>query len=268
MGTITKALELLDLFSPARPQIGLGDFVRLTGRDKATLHRHLAELEQNGFVDRNPESRAYRLGPAILRLSAVREATNPFRSVLRPIVTALAEQVGELAHASLLQGLQLSPAFHHEPAHHGTQVYFDPAEMLPMHATSSGLALLAFAPRAMVEKVLAGPLDQSASHTVTDRHRLREMLGEVRAHGYCRLFRGFDDEVASQGAPLFGPAGEVIGAISVAVPTSRADPERLDAILPPLLAAAKAATEALGGSQPQSASANNGEAPSPRSLTG
>ena len=73
MGTITKALELLNLFSRTKPEIGLMEFARLSGRDKATVHRHLTELEENGFVEQHPQTRAYRLGPAILRLTAVRE---------------------------------------------------------------------------------------------------------------------------------------------------------------------------------------------------
>ncbi|NJO36356.1 MAG: helix-turn-helix domain-containing protein [Rhizobiales bacterium] len=145
MGTITKALDLLNVFSRSNPELGLGDVVRLTGRDKATVHRHLVELQQNGFLEQHPKTRAYRLGPALLRLSGVREATHPFRQLIRPVVTQLADQVGELAHASLLQGTRLSPAFHADPERHGTRVRFDEAEMLPLHATSSGLAVLAFA---------------------------------------------------------------------------------------------------------------------------
>ena len=103
MGTITKALELLNFFSRSRPEIGLGEFVRLSGRDKATVHRHLVELEANGFLDQHPDTRAYRLGPALLRLSGVREITHPVRSVLRPIVTQMADDLGELVHVSLIQ---------------------------------------------------------------------------------------------------------------------------------------------------------------------
>ena len=90
MGTITKALDLLTHFSAARPEIGLSQFVRLSGRDKATVHRHLTELEANGYLEQNPVSRAYRLGPALLRLAAVREAASPTRDLLRPIVADLA----------------------------------------------------------------------------------------------------------------------------------------------------------------------------------
>ena len=251
MGTITKAIELLELFSRARPEIGLGEFVRLTGRDKATLHRHLTELAQNGLLEQCHDTRAYRLGPAILRLSAVREATHPFRAVIRPIVSQLAEEAGELAHASLLQGPMLTPVFHADPKRHGTQVHFDEAEMLPLHATSSGLAVLAYAPQSLLDEVLATGLPPMATGTITDAATLRHLIDTTRRTGISQLSKAFDDEVTSQGAPLFGPNAEVIGAISVAVPTSRVDADKLDALLPPLRRAALAATNSLGGTLPR-----------------
>lgn len=251
MGTITKALELLGLFSRARPEIGLGEFVRLTGRDKATVHRHLVELERNGFLEQHPGTRAYRLGPAILRLSGVREATHPVRSALRPVVERMAAALGELVHVSLLQGRQLSPAVHADPLVHGTAVHFDEAEMLPLHATSSGLAVLAFAGPALAEAVLAGPLATHTGRTITDAARLRALLDAVRESGVASLDRAFDDEVCSQGVPIFGASGAVAGALSVAVPVVRATAAKRAAVRDALLAGAVEASRALGGTVPE-----------------
>ncbi len=251
MGTITKALEMLNHFSRTRAHIGLAEFVRLTGRDKATVHRHLAELEANGFLEQHPETRAYRLGPALLRLASVREATIPMRSLVAPIVRALAEDVGELAHFSLLQGRMLSPVFHHDPCVHGTRVAYDEAELLPLHATSSGLAVLAFAPPEFRRAVLSGHLPRLTPNTPTDPEVLRRILDRVRRTGTSRLEKAFDDEVASQGAPIFDASGAVIGALAVAVPVVRATPAKCEAIRRALVVAAGEITAALGGCAPE-----------------
>ncbi len=250
MGTITKALELLSFFSRRRPSIGLGDFVRLTARDKATLHRHLVELEQNGFLEQNPVTRAYSLGPAILRLTSVRETTFPTRAVLRPLVTQLADDLGELVHASMLQGNILSPVFHADPAKHGTQVSFDEAELQPLHATASGLAVLAYSDEAFSKRILSGPLEAHTALTITDPQALRDRLSLIRASGFARAAGGFDTEVASQAAPLFGPSGSVIGALSVAVPGVRGTEKQLESFRDRLCAAATRATISLGGTVP------------------
>lgn len=250
MGTITKALDLLACFTADRTEIGLGEFTRMTGRDKATVHRHLTELEANGFLEQHPVSRAYRLGPALLRLAALREAAFPMRRLLRPIVEELSEAVGELAHASLLQGDALSPVAHADPRLHGTQVHFDPSEMLPLHATSSGLAVLAFTPDARREKILAGALRAHTGKTLTNPADLRPLIAAVQDSGISMTAGTFDQEVASLGAPLFGEGDRVIGALAVAVPMVRARPDRLQDIARRLGRMARVASGSLGGRHP------------------
>lgn len=250
MGTITKALELLTFFSKTTPSLRLTDFVRLAQRDKATVHRHLVELEQNGFLEQNQTTRAYRLGPAILRFAGVREATFPIRSVLRPLVTQMAEDAGELVHVSLLQGDFLSPTLHADPKRYGTAVSFDEAELQPLHATASGLAALALLPERRRNRILSKPLTSYTHRTVTDATSLQEILDQIRRTGIARSEGSFDPEVASQGAPLFDQAGDVIGAVSIAVPIVRLDAARRAALEAILRHGMKAMTVTLGGQIP------------------
>ncbi|WP_416882614.1 IclR family transcriptional regulator [Marivita sp.] len=251
MGTITKALDLLNLFSATQPEIGLGEFVRLSGRDKATVHRHLTELAENGYLEQDSESRAYRLGPAVLRLAALRETLFPTRKILSRIVVELSQKVGELAHASLLQSNAMSPLVHADPCVHGVQVHFDIAEMLPLHATSSGLAALAFSSKEFQEQFLSGELTRFTDSTITDPDVLRRALKDARSYGVATLTAAFDDGVSSVGAPLFGPGGRIVGSLSVAIPSIRVTPENLRPFAVAVLAYAEQASIALGGRFPK-----------------
>lgn len=250
MGTITKAIELLDFFSPARSEIGLGQFVKLSGRDKATVHRHLVELLENGWLEQDPDTRAYRLGPAILRLSAVRETTYPTRALIRPVVKRMSDEVGELVHASLLQGDQLSPIYFSDPRRYGVQVHFNLSELLPLHATSSGVAVLTFCPRAQQERILAGKLRHFTDQTVTDPEALRDLMAATRETGVASLPRAFDPEVASQAVAVYGTGETPVGAVSVSVPSVRATPEHTANLRGPLIEAACDITRSLGGIYP------------------
>lgn len=246
MGTISKALDLLNFFGAHRAEIGLSEFMRLSKRDKATVHRHLTELTENGFLEQDPESRAYRLGPALLRLSALRETLFPMRKILQPIVSELSEAAGELAHASLLQNAVMSPLIHADPQLHGVRVHFDMAEMLPLHATSSGLAALAFCPDSVQNEVLSARLERFTESTITDPSQLREVLAEVRRYGLSSSANGFEYSVSSVGAPVFGQAGQVIGALAVAVPAVRSDPQKTRVLASLVRDAAERASVALG----------------------
>lgn len=251
MGTITKALALLDLFSRTRPEIGLTDFVKLTQWDKATVHRHLVELEGNGFLSQDPDTRAYRLGPSLFRLSTMRELTHPKRAVIGPLVKRMADELGELVHCSLLDKNVLRPLSHADPEIHGTQVHFDVTEDLPMHATSSGHAVLAFSKAEFLNSILSQDLTAYTAKTVTAPAIIKEQLAEVRQCGVSRVEQAFDDEVSSQAVPIFGPAGDVVGSLSVAVPSVRATEDKCCEAAKVLSAHVLQATHALGGVIPQ-----------------
>jgi IclR family transcriptional regulator, acetate operon repressor len=251
MGTITKALELLGFFSRRRPEIGLSEMVRLAGRDKATVHRHLVELEENGFLEQNRATRAYTLGPAILRLTAIREATHPIRTVFRPIVEQLARETGELCYISLLQGNVLLSVFYSDLLEHGTQIIFDKGKTLPLHATSSGIAVLAFSTKKFVDAALAQPLPAYTDRTHTEVAQILTVMDATRREGLCRLDQAFDSEVCSIGGPIFGPDAHPIGSIAVAVPSVRSTPEKMADLRAALGIAVRQATMSIGGVLPR-----------------
>ncbi|WP_269585954.1 IclR family transcriptional regulator [Roseibium sp. Sym1] len=250
MGTITKALNLLNHFSASRPEIGLTEFRKLSGQDKATVHRHLVELTANGFLEQNPGTKGYRLGPAILRLAAVRERLFPARTLVAPLVEQLAAELGELVHVSLREGNHLSPLYHHDALIHGTRVYFDEAELLPLHATASGLAMLAFGPDQLLADLLKKPLRAWTSHSITDPQVLKDAVEKVREDGIAFVDQGFETHVSSFAAPVFGDRLEAIGTIAVAAPTVRMTEDLKSKIRRDLISTAAEVTDKLGGLVP------------------
>lgn len=250
MGTIGKALTLLNHLSLTRPEIGLSDFARLSGGDKATTLRHLAALAEAGFLEQDRRTKLYRVGPAVLRLAALRERATPVRSAAAPILEALSARAGELAHASLLEGDALAPLAHAEPRAHGLRVSYDPTEMLPLHATASGLAVLAFGAEALRRRVTAGRLPAFTDATVTVPAGLADLIAETRRRGHAVSDGLYEDDVFSLALPLFDEEGRATGAVAVAMPRARATADRRADALAALGEAAAALTAALGGATP------------------
>lgn len=81
MSSASKTLELYSRFSAARVEIGLSQFCRPARRDKAKTYRHLQAHEETGFVEQNPISKRYRLGPVFTQLAQMRAATVPLCAV-------------------------------------------------------------------------------------------------------------------------------------------------------------------------------------------
>lgn len=247
MGTVTKALSLLTFFNHGRPEIGLSDLTRLSGMNKATVYRMMSELQNMGFVEQAGNDRAYRLGPEVLRLAALREAAVPVLSVSRRVLRDLSDLTGETVHLSLVNGTQLNSVTHAYSNRHGTQVRMEDAEVLSFHGTASGLAILSFADAAFVDQILSMPLASHTEQTMTDVSQIRDRIDQFRNLGLAESNSGFEADVHSYAAPIFGADRKAIGALAVAAPVPRMTESHQAAIRAALHDAAQDLTRRIGG---------------------
>ena len=247
MQTVDKAMKLLGYFSVAEPEIGLSELARLASFDKAATRRFLVALANHGFIEQDGNTRKYRLGPAFLRLARIRETTRPLARMVQRSLDELTQATGETAHGSTFSGEYLSIIGIAEPQR-PTRVSVDPSQPLPLHATASGLACLAFLDEDTVRQLLAGiSLRKHTDHTCVSKRDLKAQLAATRERGYSMAVRTFDEEVISVAAPILDATGIAIGAISVASIASRFGRESERRISRCVLKAASDVTEATGG---------------------
>ncbi len=251
MGTVAKTLKLLNYLSAFSPEIGLSEFARLSGYDKASTHRRLSELVKAGFLEQDPTTKAYRLGAAIPRLALVREQTFPASASAMKALDRLFAAVQETVHVSIVQGTAgLSALAHIDDQTHGNRVYIEPADMLPYHATASGLVVMAYADDAFRDQVLAEPLSQITDDTSTQAEVLQVDFEDIRRTGFGRSEGGYETGIYGISAPLFDRNGTCCGAVAVATPKSRLTEQAEASILAGLSQAATDITVAWGGSIP------------------
>lgn len=248
MSSTSKALELLSYFSVARPEIGLSQMCKIAGRDKATTYRYLQALETNGLIEQNTATRQYRLGPALLKLATVREATVPRKSTAQQAVKALSEATGETAHVTVLSNKTLFGLCENEAKHHAIRAVID-LDTFPLHATASGLCALAFGAETLIDDALE-TLESFTSRTPCSRADLERLVQMTRATGFARADKIYEDEIQGLAAPLYDQSGTFAGAVAVACVASRFTPSAERTIQSELIQAARDITRNWGGDIP------------------
>jgi DNA-binding IclR family transcriptional regulator len=93
---------------------------------------------------------------------------------------------------------------------------------IPLHASSSGLVLLAHAPQAVVDAVLAAPLRRYTSHTIQTEAELQSALRRIRADGWAVCDGQIHEDSRGIAVPVHGAHQDVIAAIGVVVPNDDA----------------------------------------------
>jgi DNA-binding IclR family transcriptional regulator len=151
---------------------------------------------------------------------------------------------------SLLRDTQLNTLAHAYSSRHATRVMMEDAEVLSLHATASGLAVLAYAPAEFVARVLDSPLPAFTDETLTHPDRIRAALPEIRTAGVAESIGGFEADVHSHAAPVFGPDQTPLGALAVAAPVGRMAPGQTALIRRAVQSAARDLTRRTGGNCP------------------
>jgi DNA-binding IclR family transcriptional regulator len=246
MQTVEQALQLLECFSERRPEFGLSELAKQAGFDKAKTRRHLIALIKHGLVEQNPTSKRYRLGAAVLRLARVREACFPIEALVTPIVCDLVAQCGETAHFSLMSGEILGNiSVVESPKAH--RVTMERGEILPLHATASGLAYLAHSPDSFVAGFLEEELEAFTTSTETEPQRIERKLAQIRKRGIAKTAGSYDEGVTSYAIPILGGQEYAVGAVAIAAPASRIDPRTEAIVTRELRLAANRIEAAIGG---------------------
>jgi DNA-binding IclR family transcriptional regulator len=220
MGTVSKALGLLDILARDQGPKGLTGIANAVGFDKATTRRMLVELAANGYVVQNADSREYELGPALQVLGKIREERFSLYRTTLPFVRTLSEQTNETVHASEFSaGILLSICTEHSTK--PIRVNLEQGQKLPLHATASGIAFLSASSPSFIDTQLRKPMAKFTSKTLTSRESILGSIHETIARGYSFSNQTLQDDVSSVAAAIRDQSDKPIGTIAIAVPSLR-----------------------------------------------
>ncbi|GAA3654054.1 IclR family transcriptional regulator [Microbacterium marinilacus] len=210
-----RIARILETFDAERSVQTPSEIARRAGLPSSTAHRLVTELVGTGLLDRDADGRV-RLGMHLWEVAQrgsralrLREAALPFME----LVHARVREHIQLAVLEQGEALFLERLSDARAVSNITRI----AGRLPLHASSSGLVLLAFADDELRERVLARPLPAVTADTVTDPGRLRELLARIRQEGIV-VARGFVEPVSTGVAVPIRQRGRVIAALSVVLP--------------------------------------------------
>ena len=173
---LSRAVRIFDAFTPGERVLSVSQIARRARLHLATASRLIAELEAHGLLDREPDRRV-RLGRRMRELAQRASPPPGLRAVSLPFMVDAHAVLGHHVQLGVLDGDEVAfverlPAAEAMPDGtwpDGTWI----AGRLPLHASSSGLVLLAFGGRELTDRLLTEPL--------------RPAVEEVRRLGYAAL---------------------------------------------------------------------------------
>ncbi len=239
---IERAIRILMAFDSQHPERGVTEIARITKLQKATVHRILITLMENGFVERTPDGERFRLGRRLIELGLSALGQMNLRQMALPYMRQLVTQFRETCDLGLLDGDRVLSV---EVMHSGRSLSIASVVggHLPLHSTANGKAMLAFQSPDFVERILQRPLDAYTPNTITSPERLRAELERIRQNGYAVDNEEMEIGIRAVAAPILTADGYAEAALGIVGPVSRITAETI----PEIAAALMEVTQTISG---------------------
>lgn len=247
VGSLLHGLAVLDLFDREHPTLGVGEIARGLGVHKSSASRLAATLAAAGYLEPEPEQGRYRLGARLAALGRLVSSGADLRREALPTLRSLVDRLGETGHLGILEGTE-AVTIEVVEGWHTIRMHSWVGKRSPAHCSSLGKALLAGLSDAELQaRYGEGRLEVRTPHTIDSPARLREALDGVRRTGYAVDREELEIGLCCVAAPIIGPQGTAVAAISVSGPATRIHEGTTATIAAQVRAAAGEISRRLGG---------------------
>lgn len=240
---LARGLELLAaIIDSDKRAHGVRELAGKLGVSPSTAHRLITDLERLGMVSKTPGG-SYEIGPEFLRLAWATSAQHPLQEIAKQTLQQLCDDTGETSFLCSFNELRSQMMFTLTvESSHPLRYVIPLHEWMPLHAGASGLAILAFAPESVQQRVLSGELDAKTDRTTVDPHALAVRLRRIREDGHCISHSERITGAVAIAAPVFRQNG-ILGSAGISLPESRFDVSQLATLANRVVAAAAELTE-------------------------
>src|SRR6185437_7496071 len=171
--SLERGLAILSAFRSGRPLLGVRELGRDIGLSRSTTHRYVATLAALGYLQQDPATKKYRLGPRVLDLGFSAINSMELREVAAPHLRELSDVTGYTVNMAILDGLDIVYVERSRSARAGQReidLNLHVGSRLPAYCTSLGKVMLAFLEENDQKAALAGiDFTRRGPNTVTSR---------------------------------------------------------------------------------------------------
>jgi DNA-binding IclR family transcriptional regulator len=237
-GGLERAAAILGAFDPTHQELTLAVLVKRCGLPRSTTHRTAERMLRLGWLDK-PRDR-YRIGNRLFEISSLAPIRHELRESVLPFLQDLFNATRTTVQLGVLDGAQVlvvEKITGHRPMPMLSQV----GGTIPAHCSGLGRAILAYSDAATIQAVIEAGMAARTPRTITTAVALHRELAAIPDRGWSVDREEGNIGVSCVAAPIFGPNGSVVAALSVTGPTSLV---RADRAGPAVRLAAAAASRA------------------------
>ena len=245
--SLARGFKILSIVCESQSSLSLSELAKKSDLSISTIQRLSYTLQQLELLDRDLDTKRFRIGPEMIRLGLTVMNKLELKKVARPVMQDTSERIGEVVGLGALSGTQiiLSEIIRTDQV---LNINMNIGSIIPTHAAASSKAILAFIPEAVVEKILnKTEFTPFTENTITSIETLKEQLIEVRRLGYAIAVEENAHGFNAIAAPIRDNHGKVFASAMIMVPSFRVSKKKLiDSFRKEAMETAKKISYAMG----------------------
>jgi len=247
LGSLQKGLDILCCFDFMTTSLSAQTIARRLGLPLSTTYKYLDNLQEKGFIARNPETRNYELGLTLFRLGNVVSSRMKLADFILPSMRDLLEATGETVLLTVISNMEVVCVERVEITRR-MRLSLERGLSLPLHAGASSKILLAHQERSFIDAFLRSnpSLVRFTERTITDPVLLKKELRTIRRQGFAVSDQEVDVGVRAVAAAVRDHRGAVVAGLSIAAPTERINDGNLPYLIDLVRKASEKASRDMG----------------------
>ncbi len=224
---VERAVQILKLFHSADETLGVSELSRRLELNKSTLHGILNTLAYHDLLERDHQTKTYRLGYGLVALGSRVSSRMDLRAMAHPYLVELAGQVEQTVLLGVFREEHVF-ILDREEAPHDLKISAQIGQRMPFCAGVFGYVFGAAMPKAqLTELVRERGLRAFTRNSITKLPKYRKVLAQVRECGYAVESEEFLQGVSAVAAPILNAKGQVAAALCIVGLSARLPEARL-----------------------------------------
>lgn len=246
---VRRAIAVLRIVASGQERgVRLLDVARATGINRATVHRLLQVLIEEGAVEQDPATRLYLIGRELPLLGLARSVHFPIRTVAAPVLRELSDVEGETSFLTIRNGDDSICLDRHPGSFEIKVLSIAVGARRPLGVGVSGLVLLAGMPQAEVDAIVQRNRPRLINASI-DPDALLQRVDDTRRADYAFARTGIVAQSRALAVPIRGPDGTVLAGLAIAAIAHRLPDRRVPTLVQVMKAHARTIGDAMGRRQ-------------------
>lgn len=241
--TLQKGIAIVEALATSEQPRGVSELAQQLGLAKSNVHRMLQTLVRCGYVQREADKPRYQCTLKLFELGTLLIDRLDIRALAIPHLRRLSQQTREAVFLSIFDGGHVLYIEKIDDTH-AIQAFARVGGRTPSYCSAAGKALLAYENEEALSRLL--PLQAYTARTIVEMAELKRVLAEVRRNGYATNVGEWREDVCGIAAPIHGPVGKPLAAVSISGPLERLKPKVIRSMIPLVIETAHAVSASMG----------------------